>query len=61
MNMKILVAFDGSESARRAVEHAAAMVDGGTLTVVSVAEILPQIGRAGGMPSPRSTSSASRI
>ena len=47
---KILVAYDGSETAKRALEEAAALVrDGGTVTVVSVAEELPQFGRAAAM------------
>lgn len=47
---KILVAYDGSESAKRALEEAAKLVrDDGTLTVVSVAEELPQFGRAAAM------------
>lgn len=46
----ILVAYDGSESSRRALERAAGLVgEGGSLTVVSVAEVLPQFGRAGAM------------
>jgi nucleotide-binding universal stress UspA family protein len=45
----ILLAYDGSDSARRALEQAADMVDGGKLSVISVAEILPQVGRAGAM------------
>lgn len=47
---KILIAYDGSESAKRALEEAAKLVrDDGTLTVVSVAEELPQFGRAAAM------------
>lgn len=47
---KILVAYDGSESAKRALEEAAKLTqDGGTATVVSVAEELPQFGRAAAM------------
>ena len=46
----ILVAYDGSESAKRALEEAAKLIqDGGTVTVVSVAEELPQFGRAAAM------------
>ena len=47
---KILVAYDGSASAKRALEEAAKLMhDGGTVTVVSVAEELPQFGRAAAM------------
>jgi len=47
--MKILVAYDGSESAQRALAQAAdlASSDGASVSVVSVAEPLPQFGRAG--------------
>ncbi|MGZ8693613.1 MAG: universal stress protein [Gaiellaceae bacterium] len=44
---KILVAYDGSESARRALTEAAKLANGNGLTVMSVAEPLPQFGRAG--------------
>ena len=44
---KILVAYDGSESAQRALTEAAKLANGNGLTVVSVAEPLPQFGRAG--------------
>ena len=44
---KILVAYDGSESARRALAEAARLANSSTITVVSVAEPLPQFGRAG--------------
>lgn len=46
---KILVAYDGSESAKRALEEAVKLSNGGTVTVVSVAEELPQFGRAAAM------------
>lgn len=47
---KILVAYDGSESAKRALEEAAKLThNGGTVTIVSVAEELPQFGRAAAM------------
>ena len=50
---KILVAYDGSESAKRALEEAAKLVrDDRGLTVVSVAEELPQFGRAAAMLMP---------
>ena len=45
----ILVAYDGSESAKRALDVAAERANGSPLTVVSVAELLPQFGRAGAM------------
>jgi nucleotide-binding universal stress UspA family protein len=45
----ILVAYDGSESAKRALEAAARIANGHGVTVVSVAEVLPQVGRAGAM------------
>jgi nucleotide-binding universal stress UspA family protein len=44
---KILVAYDGSESARRALAETARLANGNSVTVVSVAEPLPQFGRAG--------------
>ena len=48
--MKILVAFDGSESAHRALDQAVELGrDGASVSVVSVAEPLPQFGRAGAM------------
>ena len=47
---KILVAYDGSESSKRALEEAAKLChNGATMTVVSVAEELPQFGRAAAM------------
>ena len=47
---KILVAYDGSESSKRALEQAAKLChNGATMTVVSVAEELPQFGRAAAM------------
>jgi nucleotide-binding universal stress UspA family protein len=45
----ILVAYDGSEGAKRALEEAAKRANGQPVTVVSVAELLPQFGRAGAM------------
>jgi nucleotide-binding universal stress UspA family protein len=43
----VLVAYDGSESARRALDAAAKLAHNGVaLTVVSVAEPLPRVGRA---------------
>jgi nucleotide-binding universal stress UspA family protein len=48
--MKILLAYDGSESAKRALDHAAGLSqNGSSLSVISVAEELPQIGRAAAM------------
>jgi nucleotide-binding universal stress UspA family protein len=42
----ILVAYDGSEGAKRALDQAAKLANGNQVTVVSVAEELPQFGRA---------------
>jgi nucleotide-binding universal stress UspA family protein len=52
--MKILVAYDGSESAHRALDQAAELTrsNGAEISVVSVAEPLPQFGRAGAMLTP---------
>lgn len=52
--MKILVAYDGSESAQRALSQAAELAghNGAEVSVVSVAEPLPQFGRAGAMLTP---------
>jgi nucleotide-binding universal stress UspA family protein len=48
--MKILVAYDGSESATRALDHAAGLSqNGSSISVISVAEELPQMGRAAAM------------
>jgi nucleotide-binding universal stress UspA family protein len=53
LKMKILVAYDGSESAQRALEQAAELAsNGATVSVISVAEPLPQFGRAGAMMVP---------
>ena len=50
---KILVAYDGSESAKRALDEAAKLTpNDGIVTVVSVAEELPQFGRAAAMVVP---------
>lgn len=43
---KILVAYDGSDSAKRALAEAAKLANGEPISVVSVAEPLPQFGRA---------------
>ena len=45
----ILVAYDGSESAKRALDRAAKLANGNEVTVVSVAEELPNLGRAPSM------------
>lgn len=51
--MKILVAYDGSESAQRALEQTAELAsNGSTVSVISVAEPLPQFGRAAPMMLP---------
>ena len=52
--MKILLAYDGSESAKHALERAAELAssNGHKLSVVTVAEPLPQFGRAGVMMVP---------
>jgi nucleotide-binding universal stress UspA family protein len=52
--MKILVAYDGSEGAERALVQAADLAgsNGTVVSVISVAEPLPQFGRAGAMLTP---------
>jgi nucleotide-binding universal stress UspA family protein len=51
--MKILVAYDGSESAQRALDQTADLAsNGATVSVISVAEPLPQFGRAASMMLP---------
>jgi nucleotide-binding universal stress UspA family protein len=51
--MKILVAYDGSESAQRALAQTADLAsNGATVSVMSVAEPLPQFGRAASMMLP---------
>jgi nucleotide-binding universal stress UspA family protein len=48
--MNILVAYDGSDSAHRALDQAATLAErGANVSVVSVAEPLPQFGRASAM------------
>jgi nucleotide-binding universal stress UspA family protein len=48
--MKILVAYDGSDGAKRALDQAAELAhNGASVSVVSVAELLPQFGRAAPM------------
>ena len=49
---RILIAYDGSEGAERALDEAARLANGSTVTVVGVAELLPQFGRAGAMMLP---------
>jgi nucleotide-binding universal stress UspA family protein len=44
---KILVAYDGSDSGRRALAETARIAAGNTVTVVSVAEPMSQFGRTG--------------
>jgi len=47
---KILVAYDGSDSARRALDEAASLARrGDTVTIVGGAEVLPAVGRAAPM------------
>ena len=46
---KILVAYDGSDSAKRALAEAAKLANGEPVSVVSVAAPLPQFGRAAQM------------
>lgn len=49
--MKVLVAYDGSESAQWALEQAAELAyDGAEVSVVTVAEPLPQFGCAMAVP-----------
>jgi nucleotide-binding universal stress UspA family protein len=53
MMKKLLVGYDGTESAKRALERAAGMAgDGVTLGVISVAPIVPGGPRSGGPFSP---------
>lgn len=46
---RILIAYDGSESADRALDEAARLANGSAVTVVGVAELWPQFGRAPAM------------
>jgi nucleotide-binding universal stress UspA family protein len=46
--MKIVVGYDGSEHAKRALERAAAMADGGAVSVVAGVHVTPPLGRGGG-------------
>ena len=43
---KIVVGYDGSEPARRALERAAELAGGGSVTVVAAVHVMPQFGRA---------------
>jgi len=42
----IVVGYDGSDAARRALERAAEIANGATVTVVSVVHVMPPVGRA---------------
>ena len=42
----IVVGYDGSDAAKRALERAAEVADGATVTVVSAVHVMPPIGRA---------------
>ena len=57
---KILVAYDGSESARRALAETARLAPGNTVTVVSVTEPLPQFGRTGEVVVPEDVADRTR-
>ena len=50
----ILVAYDGSESAKRALARAAELAadDGGAVSVVSVATVIPAVRAGGPVPAP---------
>ena len=52
---KIVIGYDGSDSARRALERAAEFVDGGSITVVSA------VHRLGGKSGPGTIRSSRRI
>jgi nucleotide-binding universal stress UspA family protein len=45
---RIVVGYDGSDAARRALERAAALADGTEVTVVSVVHMLRPVGRGPG-------------
>jgi nucleotide-binding universal stress UspA family protein len=45
---KIVVAYDGSDPGRRALERGAGLADGASVTVVSVAHLLRPVGRGPG-------------
>lgn len=42
----IVVGYDGSDAARRALERAAEIANGATVTVVSAVHVMPPVGRA---------------
>lgn len=42
----IIVAYDGSEAARRALERTAELANGAAVTVVSAVHVMPAVGRA---------------
>jgi nucleotide-binding universal stress UspA family protein len=44
--MKIVIGYDGSEAAKRALERVAEFAGGGEVSVVSAVHVLPQFGRA---------------
>lgn len=44
----IVLAYDGSESAKRALERTAELADGAAVTVVSAVHVLPSMGRTMG-------------
>lgn len=44
--MKIVIGYDGSEAARRALDRVAELAGGGKVSVVSAVHVLPQFGRA---------------
>ena len=44
----IVVAYDGSESAKRALERTAELAEGAAVTVVSAVHVLPSMGRTMG-------------
>jgi nucleotide-binding universal stress UspA family protein len=48
MARKIVIAYDGSESGRRALERGAELANGAAVTVVSVAHLLRPVGRGPG-------------
>jgi nucleotide-binding universal stress UspA family protein len=57
---KILVAYDGSASAKRALAEAARLANGEPVSVVSVAEPLPRFGRAPAMVVPEESEERER-
>jgi nucleotide-binding universal stress UspA family protein len=60
--MKILLAYDGSEGAKRALEVVVALAAGAArVTVVGVAEGIPLFGYAGTIPSPEQEAARDRM